>query len=49
MKNPILGESTIDATVYNDRVFDLTVEDILMDCCPDCTDILRHIVNDLIY
>jgi len=37
---------SISAIVYNDRVFDIEIEDTFMDCCPDCTDILRYEQNE---
>lgn len=35
----------INASVYNDRVFDIQEEDTLMSCCPDCTDKLKDLMN----
>lgn len=37
---------SIHAVVYNDRVFNIEIEDIFMDCCSDCTDILRYEQNE---
>ena len=36
---------TINATVYNDKVFGVGAEDKFMDCCPNCTDKLKCIMN----
>lgn len=34
-----------NVTVYNDRVFDIKVEDTFIDCCPNCTDVLKGMMN----
>lgn len=36
---------SIEAVVYNDHVFNFEVKDILLDCCPDCTDVLKNVAQ----
>lgn len=33
---------SIDASVYNNHVFEIEVKDVFLDCCPDCTDVLKR-------
>ena len=35
----------IHAWVYNDHVFEIKEEDTFLDCCPDCTDVLKKILD----
>ena len=34
----------INAMVYNDNIFNIDIEDTFMDCCPECTNILKNVM-----
>lgn len=37
---------TIDAAVYNENIFSVYIADKLLDCCSDCTDILKIMMKE---
>ncbi len=42
----IYSEVIIGVNIHNSHTFNIEIDDIFMDCCPDCIDILRGIMKE---